>query len=95
MSARLANWPTEAGIILFLGIAAAGCIAGCAVGGGYGYNSVDEFGADYYEPYGDYGGWGRGYEIGPRSGDHGFRSGGFHGGGGHSGGAHIGGGGHR
>jgi hypothetical protein len=44
--------------------------AGCAVDGGYGYgydSSVSVgVGMDYYEPLGfDYGGWGRGYNVGP------------------------------
>ena len=48
--------------------------SGCAVtGGGYGYDDGVGVGVglDYYEPYGnDYGGWGRGYHVGPsRRGD--------------------------
>jgi hypothetical protein len=42
--------------------------AGCAVDGGYGYgpNVSVGVGLDYYEPFGfDYGGWGRGYNVGP------------------------------
>jgi len=41
---------------------------GCAVDGGYGYSPAVSVGVglDYYEPFGfDYGGWGRGYDVGP------------------------------
>jgi hypothetical protein len=45
-------------------------LAGCAVtDGGYGYSTDVRIGLDYYDPwfgnYGDYGGWGPGYRVGP------------------------------
>ncbi len=101
MSARRTQRLARAGAILLLAALGSGCADG---GYGYGYGGGgDDFGVDYYEPYGGYyGGWGRGYRVGPMhdgghrypsipSGGHvgGF---GFHGGGG---GFHGGGGGHR
>jgi hypothetical protein len=65
------------GLITALGIALFTLLQGCVVGGGGGYyeggGGVDvSYDADYYEPYGyEYGGWGRGYWVGPpRGGDH-------------------------
>ena len=45
-------------------------LASCAVtDGGYGYSTDVRIGLDYYDPwfgnYGDYGGWGPGYRVGP------------------------------
>jgi hypothetical protein len=93
MRAGCARWPGRACAILLLGAVGAGCAGGGYGGGGYGggYGYVgDDLGVGYFEPYGgDYGGWGRGYRVGPmRGGGHGFASipsggrGGF-GGGGH------------
>jgi hypothetical protein len=96
MRARLPRRLARACVIVALVALAAGC-AGGGYGYGYGYAS-DDVGVGYFEPYGgDYGGWGRGYRVGPvRGGGHGFPSipsrgrGGF--GGGH---ANAGGGGHH
>jgi hypothetical protein len=66
---KITNWTK---LVLLSGVFGA-LAAGCAVGpGGYGYdNNVGVgIGADYYEPYyGDYGGWGPGYRVGPPRGD--------------------------
>jgi hypothetical protein len=65
MSARFSRTVVRACMVLSVLV-----LVGCA-GGGYGYGggdgyAGDEFGAGYYESYGgDYGGWGRGYRIGP------------------------------
>ena len=60
-------------------------LSGCvAYGGGYGYGydgPAVGVGLDYGEPYGDYGGWGPGYRVGPYRGAGDNRGGG--GGGGH------------
>ena len=45
-------------------------LASCSVtDGGYGYSTDVRIGLDYYDPwfgnYGDYGGWGPGYRVGP------------------------------
>jgi hypothetical protein len=45
-------------------------LASCAVtDGGYAYSTDVRIGLDYYDPwfgnYGDYGGWGLGYRVGP------------------------------
>ena len=58
-----------------LGCALLTLLQACVVGGGgyYEGGAVDVgYGADFYEPYGyEYGGWGRGYRVGPpRGGDH-------------------------
>jgi len=79
-----------------LGLLVVAGLAGCAVeGGGYDAVGVGYVGG-FYEPYGyEYGGWGRGYRVGPPRGDFhggggrapsipsGPRGGGGHGGGGH------------
>jgi hypothetical protein len=57
-----------------------GCVATVG-GGGYGYGDNVGVGLDYYEPYGTvYGGWGRGYHVGPTRGDRGGDRGNPHGG---------------
>jgi hypothetical protein len=60
---------------LALSIAAGSAmLSSCAVDGGYGYGpNVDVgVGFDYYDSPGYYGGWGRGYRVGPgRGGYHG------------------------
>jgi hypothetical protein len=68
MNGRNARGATIAGIIAL----AAVLVAGCVVGGGYGYDGDVGLGVDYYEPYGGvYGGWGPGYNVAPfRGGDH-------------------------
>ncbi len=64
-------------------------IGACEVTGvGVGYGGEADYVGGFYEPYGyDYGGWGRGYRVGPpRGGDHGRGPGprpGVGGGGGH------------
>ena len=42
-------------------------LASCAVtDGGYAYSTDVRIGLDYYDPwFGDYGGWGPGYRVGP------------------------------
>jgi hypothetical protein len=94
------------GMLLLTGLGA------CAVEGGGGYDGDVGVGVgvgyvgDYYEPCCDgYGGWGRGYRVGPPRGYGGGPRGpgrsapsipsGPRGGGGHSGGGHGGGGGHH
>ncbi len=91
--------------LLALSVLASGCYGGYD-GGGYGGGAYDDggLGVGYYQPYGgDYGGWGRGYAVGPfRNGEGGRFGGGgrpsiptggrFGGGGGFHGGG--GGGGH-
>jgi hypothetical protein len=100
MNARFSRAALRACMALPFLALATGCVGGgYGGGGGYGYGG-DEFGAGYYESYGgDYGGWGRGYRVGPmRDGGHRFpsipsgaRGGGRIGGGG--GGGHSSGGG--
>jgi hypothetical protein len=64
LRSRFATFALLIGVNLFL-------VAGCAVtDGGYGYSSGYSsgvsVGVDYYNPsYGDYGGWGSGYRVGP------------------------------
>ena len=49
----------------------AGFLTGCADGGGYYGPDVDVgVGFGYYDSPGYYGGWGRGYRVGPWRGDH-------------------------
>jgi hypothetical protein len=51
-------------------------LAGCAYGGYGGYGpGPDPFivGGDYYGPLGGFGGWDRGYRVGPFNGDRAFR----------------------
>jgi hypothetical protein len=46
-------------------------LSSCAVDGGYGYGPDVDVGVGYYDTGGYYGGWGRGYRVGPgRGGDH-------------------------
>jgi hypothetical protein len=58
-----------------LGLATLVAASACTVtAGGVGYGEADyEYVGGFYEPYGyDYGGWGRGYRVGPPRGeDHG------------------------
>jgi hypothetical protein len=71
---------TIIGALALLLIAAAALVA-CAVDGvGYGGADVGvSYYGDFYEPFGyEYGGWGRGYRVGPPRG----RGGGVRGGGG-------------
>ncbi len=79
------RWSSSALVLGLLTIAPTGCaVDGVGYGGGGGYG----YGADYYEPYGGYGGWGDGYFVGPyrnggyrggdRGGDHGGDRGGSH-----------------
>jgi hypothetical protein len=95
MNNRSRVWKIGAlGLLLLAGL------GGCAVEGvGYGGDAVGVgYVGGFYEPYGyEYGGWGRGYRVGPPRGD-------IHGGGGRSapsipsgprGGGGHGGGGHR
>jgi hypothetical protein len=58
-----------------LGVALLVLLQGCVVGGGGYYEGGGAdvvYGADFYEPFGyEYGGWGRGYRVGPpRGGEH-------------------------
>lgn len=74
-SGRWAHWR-----LAVLGLALLAGAAACAVTGvGVGYDGgPEEYVGGFYEPYGyDYGGWGRGYRVGPPRGDfHGdFRGG--------------------
>jgi hypothetical protein len=75
MRAGYARWSARTGAILLLGAVGAGCAGGGGYSGGYGYVG-DDLGVGYFEPYGgDYGGWGRGYRVGPmRGGGRGFAS---------------------
>jgi predicted small secreted protein len=92
MIARSQMW--KIGAVALLAVAAA-VLAACAVeGGGYGGTDVGvSYYGDFYEPFGyEYGGWGRGYRVGPPRG-HGGGGGrapsipsGPRGGGGHGGG---------
>ena len=82
MTARSRMW--KIGILAFLGAAAA-ALAACAVEGvGYGGTDVGvSYYGDFYEPFGyEYGGWGRGYRVGPPRGHGGARGGGGRRGGG-------------
>jgi hypothetical protein len=82
MNKRIISWSvgTLGGLTLML-------VSACAVeGGGYGYSDGVDVGyvGGVYEPYGyDYGGWGRGYRVGPPHGGPGP--------GGWRGGGHVGG----
>ena len=75
------HWvPMKLGVLgLGLMVGAAACTV---TGVGVGYDGGPEYVGGFYEPYGyDYGGWGRGYRVGPPRGD--FRGGGRGPGGGH------------
>jgi hypothetical protein len=68
MKIAVIRWSTR-GLIVVLFTALSGCIG---VGGGYyggdGYDggATVGYGVGFYEPFGfDYGGWGRGYGVGP------------------------------
>jgi hypothetical protein len=54
-------------IALLIGLNTSFLLASCAVtDGGYAYSTEVRIGVDYYDPwYGDYGGWGPGYRVGP------------------------------
>ena len=94
MNAWSRMWKIGAAVL----VAAAGAaLVACAVEGvGYGGNDVGvSYYGDFYEPFGyEYGGWGRGYRVGPPRGHGGDRGGGrapsipsaARGGGGHGGG---------
>jgi hypothetical protein len=62
MSTLRRNWVAGALGFLLLTV-----LYGCAVtGGGYDGDVGVSYGVGFYEPYGyDYGGWGRGYHVGP------------------------------
>ncbi len=67
MSARHCWWRALLGGCMVSGVLAACTVTPVGYGGsvGYGYDG------DFYEPYGyDYGGWGRGYRVGPPRGGH-------------------------
>ena len=77
MSTRIISWSVGAlGAVLLV------LIAACAVeGGGYGGGVDVGYVGGVYEPYGyDYGGWGRGYRVGPPRGGPGPGGGGWRGG---------------
>lgn len=67
------NWPLA--LLTASGLAALGACAVTGVGVGY---DGPEYVGGFYEPYGyDYGGWGRGYRVGPpRGGERGPGGGG-------------------
>ena len=58
---------TRAAAIAVLAGLNAVLLSACAVtGGGYGYSTEASIGLDYYDPwFGDEGGWGPGYRVGP------------------------------
>jgi hypothetical protein len=59
----------------FLTLGLVGCAVGGYEGGGTYYDGGADvgYGVDFYEPYGyAYGGWGRGYHVGPPRHDGGF-----------------------
>jgi hypothetical protein len=69
MSYSAWRWPAVTLAVGLFASLSSGCIA---TGGGYGYDGDVGVGVGYYEPAGvEYGGWGRGYRVGPfRGGDH-------------------------
>lgn len=75
MNASSLRWMTGALVLGLFVTFAVGCVVRGGgyggYGGGYGDNVDVVGGVGYYEPYGaDYGGWGRGYQVGPvRGGD--------------------------